>query len=234
MDAPQLCLYSGGDLQLDAAIRALLGHKGSPYIAHVEDFLANGRDGSIEGLEWRFHLALHAGRPVANICLWEAGGIGLLGHVYTVPEHRGQGIASRLLSMTIDGARSRGLLAIDLNTEPGSPAAMLYERQGFIPRPWLPGSMILALAAPSDSGTESQWERFRWAHWPRLNEYCLQETSSGLPVGPLDLKLPASAEGAVLRWRFPEREPSPSPLWVRVRADGSIDKVSSRHPLNPI
>ena len=51
--------------------------------------------------------------------------------VYTVPEHRGKGVASRLVSALVESARTRGFARVELHsTDMGR---RLYERLGFEP-----------------------------------------------------------------------------------------------------
>jgi GNAT superfamily N-acetyltransferase len=51
--------------------------------------------------------------------------------VYTAPEHRGKGVASRLVSVLVESARTRGFARVELHsTDMGR---HLYERLGFEP-----------------------------------------------------------------------------------------------------
>lgn len=58
-----------------------------------------------------------------------SGNVAYLVNMYTVPEYRGQGIATKLLEHLIEEARSRGCIRITLNaSKDGRP---IYEECGF-------------------------------------------------------------------------------------------------------
>ena len=66
--------------------------------------------------------------------------------IWVSPKHRGQGIGGRLLHHVSEVARSRGVTAISLSVEDGSPAAKLYTRHGFQPAPNdAPGCLLVKL-----------------------------------------------------------------------------------------
>ena len=64
--------------------------------------------------------------------LYEDGLEAYLAELYVVPERRGQGIGRAILRHTLDLARERGAVGIDLNTAPPEKDAQrLYENEGF-------------------------------------------------------------------------------------------------------
>ena len=60
------------------------------------------------------------------------------GRIYSLvvaPEHRGQGLAERLVDTALAFARQEGLPAVFLEVEPGNKAALaLYRKKGFVER----------------------------------------------------------------------------------------------------
>lgn len=214
---------SGAD---GATVRELLGHKGQPWMAHVDDFVARGRDGVVDGLEWRIHLAESKGRPVSSVCTWENRGVGILGHVYTRPEARRKGIARALMSWMLEGMRARGVRAMALNCEPDSHQAELYRALGFEPVPGAPGSMVQRFPAPPSDGTESLVVApFAWGDWPHLNLFMLRGDLPRVRWAAMDLAGPCSVEHAALAMRFADRPARVAVL--KCRASGIVRGVAS-------
>ncbi len=162
-------------------LRLLLSHKGD-YLVHLEDYWKNGSKGRIEGLEWRFCLATLGKKLVANLVLWESGGIAILGHVYTHPDYRRLGIGSALLQFQDKDFWSRGGKAIQLRTEFGSPPHRMYLKMGYRDIQGNEGMMI-------KQKVESAWESlylskptravpFHWRHWPSANLLFLTQNPS--------------------------------------------------------
>ena len=58
-----------------------------------------------------------------------SGKVAYLVNMYTVPKHRGKGIASRLLEYLVEEARQRGCGRVTLNTS--SAGRRIYENHGF-------------------------------------------------------------------------------------------------------
>ena len=91
-------------------------------------------------------LAVEDGEVIATsgMCVYDVpptyannpGKVAYLVNMYTVPEYRGQGIASRLLELLMDEARERGCGRVTLNTSKAGRS--VYEKYGFID---VPGEM---------------------------------------------------------------------------------------------
>ena len=83
--------------------------------------------------------AILAGRPsvaVAVVTLrpnvWYDGPVALLDELYVIPEHRGQGIGSRVIDFLVRTCRARGVCLIEINVDQGDiDARRFYERHGF-------------------------------------------------------------------------------------------------------
>ena len=188
-----------------ARIRELLHHKPSVYASHIDDFYRNGSDGLLEGLEWRFHLARCDGEYVGNVCTWEYGGIGILGHVFTKPEWRGLGVADALIRFQDGDFRGRGGHIMELNTGYDSMPYRIYLKRGYTGVPGAPGSMTKC----SDQGAWANLcraggvrpSRFAWRHWPSANLLFLSENLSYVRAAGLGAYGPSSLEGAVIHNR---------------------------------
>lgn len=90
--------------------------------------------------------ALVSGAPAIALALvtlrpnvWYAGQVALLDELYVVPERRGQGIGSTLITMLLSTARVMAVDMIEINVDEGDvDAQRFYERHGF--REAAPGS----------------------------------------------------------------------------------------------
>lgn len=161
-------------------LRELLGHKGEPWLSHVEDFLELGLKGKRGGLEWRFYLASNAGKFIANICIWEYKGVGVLGHVYTRSEARGRGIAKKLLQFCLEDFDQRGSHWLQLNVEPDSFQQQLYAKFGFQQIGPLAGAMFRGQSDPVElnASTPLYCRAYQDSHLPLWNRFFLHANSS--------------------------------------------------------
>lgn len=150
---------------LARAARALLAHKSPLWQNHLEAALA----GKADALETRFYLALAGRTPVANIMTVEYRGVGILGHVYTRPEHRRKGICTQLMARQMEHFRSRGGQCLVLGTGFETPPYRIYESFGF--RSLRGGFMRYDAVDPAQF--EARWFARgsaeivpgRWEHW---------------------------------------------------------------------
>lgn len=104
----------------------LLGHKGEPWLADIEA-RAYG-----EGLDLSA-VAFCNGEPVAHCALLSSvrcAEIGVIGHVYTMEEHRRRGLAASLMAAALERFDAWGGRWLTLSTG-NDVAAHLYEKLGF-------------------------------------------------------------------------------------------------------
>jgi predicted N-acetyltransferase YhbS len=154
------------DPALAAEIESLLEHKGPDWRAHISAALR----GETDRLETRFYLGRLGGQPVANIMTVEQQGVGILGHVFTRPEHRRKGICQAVMTRQMEDFRTRGGSVLILGTGYESPAYWIYHSFGF--RSLREGFM--RYAAPGAERFEENWFRSaptkvvpaEWRHWP--------------------------------------------------------------------
>jgi len=113
----------------DPELLALVWHKGSPWVGDIHRRL----QGEYPGSRDRFFVAYDGSRPVALVwyTVREAEPrLGLLGHVYTRPEHRRRRLATRLMETAMAEFARRGGVAMQLFTY--NPQTLpFYERLGF-------------------------------------------------------------------------------------------------------
>jgi GNAT superfamily N-acetyltransferase len=83
--------------------------------------------------------ALISGAPPVAVALvtlrpnvWYAGQVALLDELYVVPERRGQGIGSALVTLLLSTARAMSVDLVEINVDEGDvDARRFYERHGF-------------------------------------------------------------------------------------------------------
>ena len=111
-------------------ILPLLGHKGQPWLWQMEVALDEGLG---ECAQHYYLGALEGGEVVGNIMTTEsmARPVGILGHVFTPPEHRRKGICSHLMEALTEDFRARKGRAMFLHTGYDSPPYHIYAAWGF-------------------------------------------------------------------------------------------------------
>eukprot|EP00658_Telonema_sp_P-2_P022206 TRINITY_DN1886_c0_g1_i1.p1 TRINITY_DN1886_c0_g1~~TRINITY_DN1886_c0_g1_i1.p1 ORF type:complete len:327 (-),score=66.27 TRINITY_DN1886_c0_g1_i1:108-1088(-) len=119
-------------------LRGFIGHKGEPWVGDMMDRWNDlGYDEyNLTGLVHKVVMDYdHPGPPelVAHTWIGMDGDTGLVGHVYTHPQHRGRGLATSLLHTLLEVFfKERGGRFLVLAT--GNPnAANLYKQLGFYP-----------------------------------------------------------------------------------------------------
>lgn len=149
-------------------VQHLLAHKGTEWQTHI----AAALDGRTDQLETRFYLGVCGGRAVANVMTTEYLDVGILGHVFTTPDRRRQGICSAVLRAALDDFAARGGAVLLLGTGFESPAYWIYHSFGF--RSLRGGFM--RWAAPGKEDFEAEWfetalvrpVELAWRHLPLL------------------------------------------------------------------
>ncbi len=114
---------------LKQAILRFLEHKGPLWIPSMEEGLERG----LSPLQMRFYLGRVDGEIIGNIMLIEAlpQPVGILGHVFTAPEWRRQGVCRVLMEACTEDFKVRGGRALHLGTGYESPAYWIYHSFGF-------------------------------------------------------------------------------------------------------
>lgn len=165
-----------------ATLRHLLGHKGAPWIAHLDDHFVRAYEGRREGLDARFFVAMDGDTPVANITLWDNGRAGIVGHVFTMESHRGRGLAARLMDALLADADARGVGALALNVEQDSFQQRFYAGRGFAAVDGVAGAMVrgaMERMDTMDGSDDVSTTALCWGDWPGINVLCLGQECSG-------------------------------------------------------
>lgn len=108
-------------------ILPFLHHKPEPYYGEIRRAL----EGEHVGVTTRFYLGVVGDELVGNVTTVERDGVGWMGHVYTVPNRRGQGIAGALIRVQTEDFRMREGRALFLSTTFDSVAFHLYTKYGY-------------------------------------------------------------------------------------------------------
>jgi len=78
-----------------------------------------------------FDIVVRDGAPVGRLCVWRGQGEMRIVDVALMPQMRGQGIGTALLTAVLEEAKGKGC-AVRLRVEPWNAARRLYERLGFV------------------------------------------------------------------------------------------------------
>ncbi len=150
-------------------IRRLLEHKGPPWMLHVD--LAN--QGQTDALRTAYYVGLLGTRIVGNVMIVDDGRVGILGHVFTAPEHRRKGICQRLMATALGDFRARGGVVLTLGTGYNSAPYGIYQGFGFRGVEAGNGHMLLEVQ-PGDLSryfepSATRVADGRWEHWPGIS-----------------------------------------------------------------
>lgn len=116
------------DIEYAEVINSFLAHKGGLWVWHIKRCLEE----SLDELETYFYIGkLENGEVIANIMTVEHLGVGILGHVFTKPEHRRKGACTNVMAEQMEHFRKRGGRALHLGTGYDSPAYHIYSKHGF-------------------------------------------------------------------------------------------------------
>lgn len=150
-------------------ITSFLGHKPGEFKWHIERSLRE----SLDELETRFYVGKVGGKVITNVMTVECHRTGILGHVFTVPEHRRKGAYSRLMGEQMEDFRRRGGGLLLLGTGYQSPPYWIYHRYGF--RSVTEGSGFMRYASEEDFEAKyfapgrAKTVEVQWKDWPRMN-----------------------------------------------------------------
>jgi hypothetical protein len=165
----EIGVINAPDRDFDDKIMEALHHKGDPWLLHVEQALK----GSITDLETRFYIGQLDDQVIANIMTVEYNRTGILGHVYTRPEHRRKHACKLIMEQQMADFTKRGGGVLLLGTGYDSPAYWIYHSFGF--RSISENSGFMRFSTESDFETshfahgEVKAVDVQWKHWPLMN-----------------------------------------------------------------
>ncbi len=229
----------GPDLDWAPRIGPLLQHKGDPWNWQVAQVLERDLD-----LESYFYVLHRGGVPFANIMTIEGAGVGVFGHVWTVPEDRRKGASSRLMALQMAHFADRGGRALFLGTGYDSVAYKMYRRFGF--ESVEPQSGYMSYYTGSEQAFNAEFfqaapvdvEPLTWSHWPMMQPLFMDAWPGVVRLVAYGLNGQAIAEEEPLAMiqaneRRERQGETPNTLVLRSRASQAIVGVASwtRHPL---
>lgn len=109
------------------AVKQFLGHKPGNYKWHIERCVTE----VLDALETRFYVGKLDGDMITNIMTVEYEGVGILGHVFTLPEQRRKGACKGVMGYQMEDFRQRSGGALYLGTGYNSPPYYIYHSFGF-------------------------------------------------------------------------------------------------------
>lgn len=121
----------------------LLEHKGPPWLPDIEQRLTHG----VKGAEDAYAVIPSGGQFLANACINKCGDVGVLGHVFTRPEHRRHGYARQLMETVLSWFDMTGGKWLFLGTTAELDEG-LYRKFGFAPlrrAAWAPHDRLTML-----------------------------------------------------------------------------------------
>ncbi len=108
-------------------VKQFLGHKGGNYKWHIERCVTE----VLDALETRFYVGKLDGRVITNIMTVEHEGIGILGHVFTLPQQRRKGACKGVMAYQMAHFRQRAGRSLYLGTGYNSHPYHIYHSFGF-------------------------------------------------------------------------------------------------------
>ena len=108
-------------------VKQFLGHKGGNWEWHIERCVIE----SLDALETRFYIGKVDGSVITNIMTVEHQSIGILGHVFTMPDQRRKGACKGVMAYQMEDFRQRKGRALYLGTGYNSHPYYIYHSFGF-------------------------------------------------------------------------------------------------------
>ncbi|HIE52373.1 MAG TPA: GNAT family N-acetyltransferase [Armatimonadetes bacterium] len=156
-------------------IRSFLAHKPANFRWHIDRALAE----PLDELETRFYLGELQGKIITNVMTVEHRGVGILGHVFTRPDHRLKGACRAVMQEQMADFLHRGGKVLTLGTGFETPPYWIYYRFGFRSIDGHSGFMKYCAEAGFEeaffAAAPVQVVEVAWHHWPTLNLLCAQE-----------------------------------------------------------
>ncbi len=149
-------------------IKQFLVHKPGNFKWHIDRCVVE----SLDKLETRFYVGKIDGKIITNIMTVEHEGIGILGHVFTVPDQRRKGACKGVMTYQMEHFRQRNGRALYLGTGYDSHPYHIYKSFGF--ESVIPESGFMKYYVKADfeetyfATTTTYPKSVEWHDWPKL------------------------------------------------------------------
>ena len=149
-------------------IKQFLGHKPGNYKWHIERCVTE----PLDALETRFYVGKLDGNVITNIMTVEHEGIGILGHVFTLPQQRRKGACKGVMAHQMADFRRRGGRALYLGTGYNSAPYHIYHSFGF--ESVFPASGFMHYPVNADfaeryfAKAPAHPKPIEWHDWPKM------------------------------------------------------------------
>ena len=149
-------------------VKQFLGHKGGNWEWHIERCVIE----SLDALETRFYVGKVDGSIITNIMTVEHQGIGILGHVFTMPDQRRKGACKGVMAYQMEDFRQRKGRALYLGTGYDSHPYYIYHGFGF--ESVFPKSGFMNYYVDADfeeryfASAPTQPKPVEWHDWPKV------------------------------------------------------------------
>jgi hypothetical protein len=238
-EAVEAGVVIGPDLEWAPVVEKLLQHKGE---------IGNWQNSAFVrqevGIETYFYI-LHRNRQAfSNILTSELNGVGILGHVWTLPSDRRQNACTRLMELQMEHFKSRGGQALFLKTDFDSAPFYIYEKFGFTAVEPQSGHMEFytrnrsAFENEYFAVDETEIQVLNWPHWPGSAALFLSDSPGIVRCAPAKLFGRYLTEGPLLPFikQNNERQASLNEnqfLALQTRTTGAVVGLSAWnwHPL---
>ncbi len=184
-----------------AEIKKFLGHKGGNWEWHIERCVIE----SLDALETRFYIGKVNGSIITNIMTVEHQGIGILGHVFTMPDQRRKGACKGVMAYQMEDFRQRKGRALYLGTGYDSPPYHIYHSFGF--ESVFPKSGFMKYYVDTDfeehyfAPAPVQTKPIEWHDWPKVTALSGIVGSDALRSLIWNVYGPTNMEGGFLNFK---------------------------------
>jgi len=182
-------------------INQFLGHKPGNYKWHIERCVTE----TLDALETRFYVGKVDGSIITNIMTVEHQGIGILGHVFTMPEQRRKGACKGVMAYQMDDFRQRKGRALYLGTGYNSHPYYIYHSFGFESVFWESGFMRYQVNGDFEehyfAPTSTQPKSVEWHDWPKVTALSGIVGSEALRSLIWNVYGPTNMEGGFLNFK---------------------------------
>lgn len=149
-------------------MKQFLGHKGGNWEWHIERCVTE----VLDALETRFYVGKLDGHVITNIMTVEHEGVGILGHVFTLPNQRRKGACKGVMGYQMEHFRQRTGRALYLGTGYNSHPYYIYHSFGF--ESVYPESGFMKYYVNEDfeeryfAPAPTQPKPIEWHDWPKV------------------------------------------------------------------